>query len=96
MLFFFGEIIPQQLAIVLQKEDIGDSALPHAKVDGLVSLVVFNVVDGQELLRLPPVPEGDRAVHVVGEDVLAIYGGFCYSVLKTSYPLLTADADGLA
>ena len=92
---FFGEIVFEELAIILEEEDIGGVAILKSEVDGLVGLVVFDVVDGHELLGLAPVPEGEGAVHVIGENVFAVEGGFGDAVLQTSDPLLSADADGL-
>ena len=54
---FFSEIIFKELTVVLEEEDIGGVAILQSEVDGLVGLVIFDVVDGHKLLGLAPVPE---------------------------------------
>ena len=96
MLLFFGEIVFEELTIILKEEDICGVTILQSEVYGLVCLVVFDVVDGHELLGLAPVPQGEGTVHVIGEDVFTVEGGFGNAVLKTSDPLLSTDANGLA
>ena len=81
MLLFFSEIVFKELTVVLEEEDISGVAILQSEVDGLVGLVIFDVVDGHKLLGLAPVPEWEGAVHVVREDVFAVKGGFSDTVL---------------
>lgn len=57
VLLFFSEIVFKELTVVLEEEDISGVAILQSEVDGLVGLVVFDVVDGHKLLGLAPVPE---------------------------------------
>ena len=57
MLLFFGEIVFEELTIVLEEENICGVTILQSEVYGLVCLVIFYVVDGHELLGLAPVPE---------------------------------------
>lgn len=89
------EIILQQEAVVLQKQDVGYGALPHPKVYRLVGLIVLDVGNGHELFGLPPVPQRNAAVHVVGEHMFAVDAGLGDPVQQTSDPLRPTHPAGV-
>ena len=95
-LILFSEIVLEQVAIILKKEYILDCPFLHAKMDGLVCLCIFDVLNGHKLLRLSPIPEWNRAIHVISQNMFTIYAWLSYPIQQTTYPFWSPDSAGVS
>lgn len=87
MVFAFVEIVLEEVAVVLEEEDVVDVAIVHAEVHWLVGLCVLYSLYAHEMLGLPPIPQRETSIHIIGEHMFAIYAWFGYAIQQTPDPL---------
>jgi hypothetical protein len=81
------DLVLEDVPVVLEEVDVADVAGTHAEVHGLVGLQVLHSLHHCHRLRLAPVPQGDRPVHVVAHHVLGVERRLRDAVQQGSDPL---------
>lgn len=93
--FLLEDAVAQEVAGLLQEEDVAGLAVPEPEVDGLVDLLVGYFIEGEHLGAVSPVPQADPAGHVVGQDVLPRGRHPAHPVHECAHPAGVPDPAGL-
>lgn len=82
----------EDVAVVLEEVDIPDISVAHTKVHWLVTLRVLHVLHHCHWLRLTPVPQSYRTVHVITHHELGVKRRLGDAIQQGTDPLRPPNA----